>query len=293
MGQTGALQVGGIFRSGTLDRSQSLMRPSMTSSSCIILLVTFALLGNVSADRAKTCKTCKELGEAININLEKTKNRGGSVTVGGGRTVAYERSQVRLGDILRGACDEATNKDECNELLSSKEEAISKWFFDNPRQDFNSVVCKQSCDKKGKVEESSKKTCNCPFSKWCPCKSMCGGEAKCCLQSLKQCAWKWLNRGKTVGTQYSRYAVQKASRYGQLANKQLDKLPVKSLTDKLPLNVQQKKFVTKNWKAIVLTLLLLVVTPLYYLCLCGCSSRSARVQRSGSRVSTRRHQARS
>ena len=255
--------------------------------------------GSSAKGNSKRCAACRQLAERVEHNLDATKDKVGHVTVGNGKTVPYARSETRLGDILRGACKGADNPEECNDILTSDAELISEWFPKSPRPAFDSVVCKSPCKsipanegrKHTGNNESKKSTgkCGCPFSNWCPCKGECK-EGSCCWSQWLECSQKWFNQAKEVTVEYTQQATEQISHYSRLANKQLDKLPIDDYVEKLPyLDRQQKRFVAANWKAIVLTLILLVLTPVYYLLFSGQKRRpTPAIQRTTSRIQSRR-----
>lgn len=278
------------------------IRIMATKSGAFLLVLVVAILGLVSgiSPSEKRRKACGELGEAIERNMERTKDRGGTVTLGGGRSIPYAKSETRLNDVLKGVCLNAAYPDECNDILSAEDARISEWFFAERRGKFNNVVCDAMkppgpTSKKTQQQpqqQQEEKGCKCPFAKWwCPCKGKCDGGSQCCCVNWKKCSSDWFGRAKDTTMQYSQKAAQKASEYGKYANEQLDKVPVGALTEKLPLDKHKKRFIRDNWKAILLTLILVIVTPLYYFAYCGPRSPMP-TQRSASRLATRRQHSR-
>lgn len=254
----------------------------MTFSLITIAAVILSLTGVMAHGNNKRCRACQDLSKAVERNLEKTKDRTGTVNLANGRSVPYARSETRLGDILKGVCKGADYPEECNDIVSVESEAISKWFYSQPRGDFAAAVCKP-CKS---ATSSSDTKCKCPFAKWCKCSGMCSG--KCCLWTWMGCAKEWLWKAKTRSEEYGQVAIQQARQYSRLANQHLDKVPISNLVERVPyLNRQQKKFVVHHWKTIALTALLLILTPLYYVLFSG-TRQPVHLQRSSSRVSSRR-----
>ncbi len=198
--------------------------------------------------------------------LEKTAKRTEPVTLAGGRTVPYERSEARLTDILEGVCKDSEHRQECNEILSKDEDLIRKWFKGVPRGSFEKEVCSvvctcKSCSGSSKPNAQAQKQQHDSkwWHKWCPCK----GNCKC--SDWKKCAIGGVKKASEVGKYYGKKATETAWEYGKLANQKLDSLPIEKVTDKLPLSSGNRRFVKNNWKTIALTLLLLILTPLYYI----------------------------
>lgn len=236
----------------------------------IFLVMTLAVL-SAMCHAHDACKgVCKQVAKQMEKGLERTSGRKEPVTVGGGRTIPYERSEARLTDILKGVCRGADNAVECNEFIAKEEEKISKWYYSNPRGDFEQAVC--TCKSGQKKRDGDQKSKKCAF---CPC-SWIG----CCEGDWKKCVFKTARHIKQAGQHYGGIAVHEAWKYGKLANKKLDTLPITNVTRKLPIRSDQRRFVEENWKAIVLTLLLLVLTPVYYLS-CKCGSAPAQLRRGG------------
>ncbi|XP_039516166.1 cysteine-rich with EGF-like domain protein 2 isoform X2 [Pimephales promelas] len=94
----------------------------------VILCLSFG--STYTKDFNALCSTCRQLVDNFDKGLEKTANQnfGGGNTAWEERKLSrYESSEIRLMEILEGAC--VSSSFECNLMLEENEEHFETWWF--------------------------------------------------------------------------------------------------------------------------------------------------------------------
>jgi hypothetical protein len=287
----------------------------------LILLVTFASSNNLTRNE-KLCQACIGLNDAIKTGLDKTKHKAnsydniGTVDSQGNRRqkISYGNSETRLTEILEEACKNNPHKPECFELTRNEKyyEPIKDWFVAGHKGEFKQAFCfSQIPNCSEKVAEKEASPASSTGSSTPGSKANLPPKSDSFVQKivsylpktiqekpfLKNFSSKLPNlpvgKYSQMARKYSQIAYTKGSFVTRKFNKQLDKLPIRSVIAMLPLPNKTATFVEKHWKLVVATLFLALLIPMYYLtCKVSRGSKGSErvranrpVTRSSSRVS--------